>query len=91
MPLKKRASIEKVDDISPGMLMLLKDSSPKIKAGKYEIHNLQPCQDNRPMASYKDEKYRDKIAARYGMFLMPNDLCFQTPHLSKKWNGKEVK
>jgi len=94
MPLKKRASVEGIDDISPKMLERLKNTSPKIKAGKYEVHNLQFCQDQRPMASYKETHYRDKIAKRYGMFLMLNDLCFQQPYLFQNWkkggteNGK---
>ena len=73
------------------MLELLKDTSPKVKAGKYKVHDMQPHHDDRAMASYKDENYRNKIAERYGIFLMGNELCFQTPYLSKKWKGKEVK
>jgi hypothetical protein len=85
MPLKKRQSVTGIDDISPKMLERIKNTSPKVKAGKYEVHNLQLCQDNRPMASYKDPHYRDKIADRYGIFLMNNDLMFQQPYLRKNW------
>ena len=91
LPLGKRCSIDEIDDVSPGMLELLKDTSPKVKAGKYKVHDMQPHHDDRAMASYKDENYRNKIAERYGIFLMGNELCFQTPYLSKKWKGKEVK
>jgi hypothetical protein len=85
MPLKKRISVEEVDDISPKMFERLKDISPKIKKMKYEIHNLELYQDDQPIATYKDEKYRDAIAKRYGMFLMVNDHGFQTPYLLKNF------
>lgn len=84
MPLKARASVEGIDDISPKMLERIK-GSPKVNAGKYAVHDLQLCQDQRPTASYKDAHYRDKIAARYGIFLINNDLCFQQPYLKKNW------
>jgi len=89
MPLKKRASVDGIDDISPKMYERLKNTSPKIKSGKYAIHDLNFCQDDRPYASYKDPLYRDKIADRYGIFLFQNDLRFLTPYLKKNW--KEVK
>jgi hypothetical protein len=85
MPLLKRCSTDKIDDISPGMVEKLKVISPKLKAGKYAVHDLTLCQDNRQMATYKDQKYRDDIAARYGLFLSTNERGFQTPHLSRKW------
>lgn len=87
MPLRKRASTDEIDDISPYWLNKLKDRSPKVQAGKYELHDLQLCNDERPLAAYKDPHYRDKIAARYGMFLMVNERSFQTAYLSKKWKG----
>ena len=90
MPLKMRASMEGIDDISPKWLERLKNSSPKIKAGKYEVHNLQLCQDERPLAAYKDPNYRQHIAKRYGMFTMVNPMGFETPYLSKKWQGEAV-
>jgi hypothetical protein len=85
MPLKARASVDGIDDISPKMFERLKSTSPKIKAGKYQIHDLKLCQDQRPLASYKQVDYRQKIAARYGMFTMPNDICFEQPYLLKNW------
>jgi hypothetical protein len=85
MPLGKRFSIENVDDISPKWLERLKDTSPKIKDGKYHVHNLQLQNDCRQMATYKNLDYRDKIARRYGMFLEINDLGFWQPYLLKKW------
>jgi hypothetical protein len=90
MPLRRRSSVERIDDISPKMLERIKEHSEKIKKGEYEIHDLKTCcQDTRPLAAYKDESYRDKIAARYGMFLMVNDLQFQSPYLMQSWNKKE--
>lgn len=87
MPLKKRASCESVDDISPKMFELLKDKSPKIKRGDFKIHNLMLEQDDRQIATYKDETYRAKIAERYGMFLVLQESGFQRPYLDKKYKG----
>jgi hypothetical protein len=87
MPLKKRYSVEKVDDISPKIYESIKDISPKVKRGDYAIHNLRCAMDNRTSATYKDEQYRAKIAARYGMFLVVNERGFQTPYLRSKWNA----
>ena len=85
LPLKKRVSTEKIDDISPLMFERLKDISPKIKAGKYEVHDLKFVDDRRQPATYKEVEYRDGIAARFGMFLMINERGYQTPHLKKDW------
>ena len=85
-PLEKRFSIENIDDISPKWLERIKNS-PKIKQGRYKIHDLQMKQDCRQMASYKEYDYRDRIARRYGMFLEVNDMGFWTPYLLKKWKG----
>ena len=89
MPLKKRASIEQTDDISPKMYELLKDISPKLRQKKYNIHNLEICQDNRQTATYKDMEYRQAIASRYGMFLTVNNQGYCTPHLKSDYVGKE--
>jgi hypothetical protein len=85
MPLGSRKSTDGVDDISPCMLERIKEISPKVKHGKYEIHNLKLNLNQEPMATYKDEQYRKEIAARYGMFLMNNTVGFQTPYLKKDW------
>jgi hypothetical protein len=90
MPLRKRVSTELVDDVSPEWLkMLRRIRSPKERAGKYVIHTGEVCVDDRQTATYKDPKYRDAIAARYGMFLMPNEMGFQTPYLKRKWKCGE--
>ena len=85
MPLQKRYSVENIDDVSPRWYERLKDTSPKIKAGRYAIHDLQVHQDCRQMATYKDMTYRDRIARRYGMFLLVNETGYCTPYLLKKW------
>jgi len=91
MPLKKRESIDGRDDISPKMYERLKEiGSPKIKQGNCIVHDLTLCQDDRQIAAYKDLKYRDAIAKRYGMFLTINNKGFQTPHLIKEWKKEEV-
>jgi hypothetical protein len=89
MPLKKRASVEIIDDISPAMYERLKDTSPKLKKGKYKIHDLTICNDPAPMATYKDPAYRDIIADRYGIFLTINQQGFQSPHLYRNWTKEK--
>lgn len=84
MPLKMRASIDGIDDLSPKWLERLKNS-PKVKAGKYQVHDLKLCHDDRQLATYKQEDYRAKIAARYGMTLTITPQCFQEPHLIDGW------
>jgi hypothetical protein len=85
MPMKKRYSVEGIDDISPKMFERLKATSPKIAQGKYAINSGTLEADNRPVAMYKDQEYRDKIADRYGIFLTVNERKFNTPHLRKDW------
>jgi hypothetical protein len=91
MPIRARCSTDIIDDISPGMLEKLRElKSPKVSRGQYEVHDLAISQEDRPSASYKDLKYRDAIAARYGIFLSINDLKFQTPYLKRKWSLGEA-
>jgi hypothetical protein len=91
MPLKKRESVDGRDDISPKMLEKLKDISPKIKQGKYVVHDLTTCEDDRQPATYKDAKYREIIASGYGMFLTNNEKGFNTPHLIRDFKIKNEK
>lgn len=80
VPLQWRVSTETVDDVSPGNLELLKKiGSPKIERGEFVVHDLQMCQEKRKSATYKDEHYRNNIAARYGLFLCLNQQGFMTP------------
>jgi hypothetical protein len=86
LPLKRRVSVEGVDDISPENYKLLGGSSPKLKRGAYKLHNLETClrKEQQPLAAYKDEHFRDAIAKRYGIYLMMNELGFQTPYMISK-------
>ena len=79
LPLQWRYSIEGIDDISPTWLKKLKDTSPKIKSGKYLLSDLVMRHETRQCASYKDSQYREQIANRYGLTLMQNDRGFMTP------------
>ena len=83
VPLKRRSSQEKVDDISPLNWELLG------KPEGFEIHNLKTFKDPRPLASYKEEFYRKEIAKRYGIFLVLNDQNFMSPYLHKKFKVGE--
>jgi hypothetical protein len=83
MPLLRRPSTDGIDDISPKMYQWLKDYSPKIKAGKYQIHDLKLKEETRQCASYKDIDYRRKIAERYDMIVVLNERGYMTPHLAE--------
>lgn len=80
LPVLSRYSVEEIDDISPKMLSRLQAiGSPKIKRGEFKIHNLQMQMENRQMASYKDQSYREGIIRRYGLFLVMNTRGFIVP------------
>lgn len=87
VPLVRRPSTDEIDDISQGNYERLKDTSLKIKALKYKIHDLKMATpeelEAQPMAAYKDFQFRLNIAARYGMTLAVNDAGFITPYMSK--------
>jgi hypothetical protein len=83
MPLKKRYSVEVIDDISEGWLNRLKNS-PKLKAGKYLKFDGVLMEDPRPMATYKNPMYRKKIVDRYDMLALPNSMNYLTPVMKKR-------
>jgi len=84
VPLKRRSSLDSVDDISPVNYNMLKGTSPKIKSGLFVIHDLTISDCLEPLAAYKDLAYRDRIAARYGMYLTITPDGFWEPHLGEK-------
>jgi hypothetical protein len=88
VPLKRRASTETVDDISPGNLKRLKGHSLKIDRGEYIVSDLKMVAKPEPMASYKDERYRNGIAKKYGVFLVINEKQFWSPYLYREWITK---
>jgi hypothetical protein len=84
-PLRRRLSTDGLDDISPKNAERLW-SSPKFIKGDCRVHNLELCPPGQQgeLAAYKQKEYRDKIAKRYGIFLIsPNEQGFWTPHLFK--------
>jgi hypothetical protein len=88
-PLHRRASTQKIDDISPYHYEKLKNVSRKIENGLYKINDCEPVFDKlEELAAYKDFNYRNNIAKRYGMFLIINEFGFWTPYL---YEDKEKK
>jgi len=88
-PLRRRLSIEKIDDISSYHLEKLKGKSRKIMMNRYVLNEGKPYMGNpESLASYKDFRYRNNIAKRYGMFLIVNEFGFWTPYLYKDPDGK---
>lgn len=87
LPLPRRPSVDGRDDISPKNLARLRGKSLKIDAGKYVVSDLTQVANPEPMAAYKDKYYRDKIADRYGIYLVENELGFLSPYLKKDKNS----
>lgn len=92
LPLLKRYSVEMTDDIDDYHYSRLKEDSPKIKQGLYELHDqIQLVQDQRQTATYKDYEYRNHVAQRYGMFVIVNQQGFCTPYLLDSWKPEGEK
>jgi hypothetical protein len=83
LPLPRRASIERVDDISPKNLERLKERSKKVENKLYKVSNLKLTKIPEQMAAYKDLLWRRKVAQRFGLWLSPNQQGFLTPFISK--------
>lgn len=73
IPLRRRPSIEEIDDVSPGNLeALLAIGSPKARSGQVALYGGGLAKDWNPgpnwyMSDIKEEKqYRERIAARLG-------------------------
>ena len=71
IPLKRRPSVDEIDDVSPGNLERLKRiGSPKIKRGMYRVYDKGLSKDWRPDPNWymsdveKETEYRNRIAAR---------------------------
>jgi hypothetical protein len=81
--LKRRSSQDKDDDVSSFHYEKLKSTSPKIKEGKYKVHDLSVVPENHleRLAAYKDTTYRNSIAYKYGMGVYVNDQSFWTPYM----------
>jgi hypothetical protein len=82
--VSRRASVEKVDDISPKNLEHFEKYSRNPK--RFIVHDLKISECQQEMAKYKDFEYRNEIAKRYDMFLTINDQHFWTAHLRKRIN-----
>lgn len=91
LPLRRRKSIEEVDDVSPKNLERLQAiGSYKVKKGEVRVHDLKCVDDPEEMAKYKDNAWRNRIAARYGMFLTINPKGFWDPHLKESFDAQDT-
>ncbi len=87
LPLKRRASVEERDDISPENLKALDGKSKRVRDGKFvENHfemdsKLDEKSAYYPEQVYKDEQYRKTIAKRYGIGLRLNKRGYWEPYL----------
>lgn len=95
IPLKRRASVEEIDDISPENLKLLEGKSKRVRDGKFvesklEIDvSLNEATHYYPDQVYKQEQYRKGIAARYGIDLVLNRRGYWEPVLMQgDWQNR---
>jgi len=88
-PLDRKSSVTGVDELSPMNYDRLKATSPKIARGMCKVSDLKMADSEKPLAAYKNNAYRERIARRYGIFLVVNNddtSCFDggsywTPYL----------
>jgi hypothetical protein len=85
-PLPRRLSTDGRDDISPGNLKRLESRSFKIKKKQYIVSDLQRVEVPEEMWQYRNHGYRQRIATRYGMFLVIKENQFHEPHLMKRFD-----
>lgn len=90
IPLKRRVSTEGVDDISPKNFERLKGKSFKVDRGEYATSDLKLVKEPEQMAAYKDLRWRNRVARRYGIYQSPNEKGFLTPYLLKSWREKDA-
>jgi hypothetical protein len=91
VPLRRRSSQDERDDVSPGNLERLQAmGSRKVKKDLYQISDLTIVTDPEQMAAYKDTNWRNKVAARYGMYLTINPNRYWEPHLKATWDKNEL-
>lgn len=79
--LKRRASVEKMSDISITNLERFRKNG--IKTDNCEMYDYgliaEDCQEE--LAAYKDQNYRNLIAMKYGIYLSVNEKGFNEPIL----------
>jgi hypothetical protein len=80
--LKRRASIEEIDDVSPlNLVKLQKVNSPKVEKGLYKVSDLVQIEKPEEMFRYKDNEFRQRVANKFDIFLSGTDKGFLEPHL----------
>jgi len=76
---ERRVSSDGRDDISPEMVEKLRGKSRKVDTGKYVVSNMRVVENPSPLGKYKDREFREKIAKRYGIVLLPNQKGYLRP------------
>jgi hypothetical protein len=92
LTLGRRSSKDGIDDISPLNVKRLKDCSRRVIKGDYRVHDCKLVDTVSQMFQYKEEWFRDKVAAKYGIYLTATDKGFLEPHLMHQWdkNAKSI-
>ena len=79
-PLALRSSMDRIDDVSPLNYEALKDKVNHPE--RLKIHDLKIVSEQKQkMAAYKDFDYRNRCAAKYGMFLIVNECDTWTAYM----------
>ena len=90
LPFGRRVSTEGKDDMSPLNVERLADKSRRVAAGDFVVCDMVPVAELEPMFQYKEDWFRDRVAAKYGLFLTVTDKQFLEPHLMHRWDrGRE--
>jgi hypothetical protein len=76
---ERRISKDGRDDISPCMVEKLRGKSRKVDTGKYVVSDMRVVENPSPLGKYKDLKYRQEIARRYGIALVMNSKGYLRP------------
>lgn len=82
-PLIARLDSDGIDDVSSSNLEKLKAiGSPKIQKGRYRLYNGEYSPDKAQYNNFRcDFEYFNRIAAKYNLYLKPNDKGFLQPFM----------
>lgn len=80
MPLKRRESMETMDDVSPDNMRMLEElASPKARKGDVGVYRDGLIKEPQEMFQFSELEYRQSVAAKYGIKL----IGYVTPYLEE--------
>lgn len=92
LKIGRRISTENKDDISPKNLERLQGKSRRVAKGDFVVHDCKFIEEEpQEMFQYKEEWFREKVAAKYGIYLTITEKQFLEPNLMEGWVKGQVK